>query len=198
MLCMEDTGCVRSGRLLFSGISLVINPGSFTVLRGRNGSGKTSLLQIMAGLRPPSRGKVAWGQEAGIAWLGHANALKLNLSVIENLMLWAGIGDTGLMVPAALYYWGLAEMARKPCGELSAGWQRRVALARVMASGNKAWLLDEPESHLDEEGQLLLFQMITSRINQGGIVIMASHREIPITPYGEVQLEKFLLDTGKT
>jgi heme exporter protein A len=176
----ENLSCERGGRILFSGLELAMEQGEVCAIGGQNGSGKTSLLEIIAGLLSPVSGKIFWeGHLAAgnanflqqMVYVGHKNALKLEMTVAENIAHYAALKDTGMLVPAALEYFDLGYYADVPCGELSSGWRRRVALARLIVAPGTLWLLDEPTSSLDEGAVSLLHSLIATRKERGGIVL---------------------------
>lgn len=183
-LSCENLTALRGERLIFEGVGFCLPPGGFLLLKGANGSGKTSLLRTLAGLMHPETGQVRWKDQpitrspefaSELVYLGHKNGLKLECTVFENLAFWARALETELMLPAALQFYGLAGMEDIPCHRLSAGWQRRVALARLLLSRGDLWLLDEPTNFLDQEGIALTGSLIETRVKHGGIVIVASH-----------------------
>lgn len=188
MLSCHNLTCIRGGRTLFQGLGMSLLPGSLLILRGANGAGKTSLLKIMAGLLKPQAGEVLWqGQpistlhtqiayKNAITYIGDKNAIKPSLTVEENLRFWAGMDEMGeALLPAAMKYFELTRVADMLAGELSSGWQRRVALARLLLDVHPVWLLDEPTNFLDTAALSLFGGLIESRVAQGGIVIIASH-----------------------
>lgn len=190
-------------KTLFSNLSLSLLPGSIYVLNGANGSGKTTLLKIIAGLKSHYQGKILWKNlpidyqnfyQYILSYLGHENAIKLNLSVLDNLSLWANIKGNNLLVTPALAQFKLLEHMDSKCEDLSKGWQKRVALARLIVTNGQLWLLDEPETNLDEEGRELLLKLLQVKINNGGIVIIASHhleyyKKIPVINMGDFKYE---------
>lgn len=154
------------------------------LLKGANGSGKTSLIKQIAGLLPVDEGQILWNGQPIIAneeykrdlmYIGHKSAVKLDSTVEENLTFWGKLYGTEMLIPAALKFYDLAKFKDTPTGQLSAGWQRRVALARLIIAPCRLWLLDEPTNFLDEEAVALTAGLIESRVKQGGIVIAASH-----------------------
>ena len=154
------------------------------MLKGSNGSGKTSLIKILCGLLPPDNGQISWnGVPIGnndefkreLMMIGHKSAVKSDLTVQENLEFWARLYDTEMLVPAALKFFDLSAFRDVVAGQLSAGWQRRVALARLIVAPCKLWLLDEPTNFLDDDAVLLTASLIETRVRQGGIVVVASH-----------------------
>ena len=198
---------MRGGRLVFAGVSFALAAGRALVLRGRNGIGKSSLLRMIAGLVPLEDGELTL-QEAGTDvdlaqlchYFGHLDAIKPVLSVTENLGFWASylaLGPDsapaeGLDCQAALDAVGIGQLADLPAGYLSAGQRRRLALARLLVAPRPVWLLDEPTSALDTEGQQRLFAMVEAHLKAGGLVVAATHADLPfeietldLTPYAE-------------
>lgn len=184
ILQFDNLSCERSGRILFRSLGFCLQPGAFLLLLGRNGCGKTSLLQLLAGLSKPQTGQVCWNDtpvyqqfeyRKQLLFLGHRNALNPAQTVSAHLQQYARQQDSELMLKAALRYFDLEEYADTPCWQLSAGWQRKVALARLILSRAKVWLLDEPTNFLDEAGIARVQALLETRVEQGGIVVVASH-----------------------
>ena len=184
MLIAENLACLRAERVIFTQLGFCLQEGALLLLKGPNGSGKTSLIRMIAGLLPASEGQLLWQGEP--AWgnplfkremmmIGHKSAVKLDLTVEENLRFWGRMYGTEMLLPAALKFFDLTRYRETYCKELSAGWQRRVALARLIIAPCRLWLLDEPTNFLDEEAVMLTASLIESRVKQGGIVISASH-----------------------
>jgi heme exporter protein A len=200
MLSVENLSCWRGGRVVFEGLSFSLFRGACLMVRGANGSGKTSLLRLLAGLDPLQEGRVLWEGEptsASAAFqaerqaLWHDNRLKAAWTVEENLRFWAGFYDSVAVIPVATHLWGLQDVLDAPVGTLSQGWQRRVALARLLVSPGKIWLMDEPMANLDAEGIDMLERLIQSRIAQGGMVILSSHIELDVPGAAMVRVEDF-------
>jgi len=153
--------------------------GEFVLVHGPNGSGKSTLLRIVAGLTPPSAGHVRWdgfaGAEPRIARVGHSSGLYDALSPLEHFDLFARLGrtdrDRAVEIFAGL---GAPYVLGRPCGGLSAGTRRRVALARAFASGADVVLLDEPLASLDERAAIGVVALIEATIAAGGLVIAAA------------------------
>jgi heme exporter protein A len=170
---------------LFRGLGFSVGPGSLMVLKGSNGSGKTTLLKMLAGLITPAEGEITFNGEniallgnsyrQEFAYLGHQLAIKPQFTVRQNIAYWAALRDTKDLLLAAIVYFKLEPLLDTPCYALSAGWKKRVALARLMVSQADIWLLDEPEANLDKDAQLLLRNLLLIRAEQGGTVILASH-----------------------
>ncbi len=186
-LAVVDLDCARGDRHLFTDMAWRADSGTVTALRGPNGAGKTTLLRTLAGLCPPAAGRVTWCggdiRELGpeyrreLAWVGHANALKADLTPAENLEFHRALmSEPALDVASALDRLGVGALADRPCRNLSAGQNRRASLARLLVGGAPVWLLDEPTAGLDADGEGLVDSMIDEHCGRGGIVIIATHR----------------------
>lgn len=193
--CLSAVGltCVRAGRPLFSKLTLEVRPGQLVWLRGANGRGKTSLLRLAAGLASPEAGQLLWdGQPLGRLrrpqrqplYLGHANALKDDLSVGEALQfllrLHGRVADAAHL-QSALLRMGLHGWRDAPMRTLSQGQRRRVALARLAAEDQPAlWLLDEPFDALDADGVQRVNGLLAEHLQRGGGVLLTSHLPVDI------------------
>lgn len=183
----HDLACRRGERLVFGGLSFRVAAGEVLLLRGPNGSGKSSLLRCMAGLLTPVAGVQTWNDQpialdvdahrGRLRYLGHQDAVKPALTVLENLALWQqlhGLRDAAA-IGRALAGLGLERLAELPARLLSAGQRRRVALARLLASPAPLWLLDEPITALDDDGVARLARMVADHRATGGLVVLSSH-----------------------
>ena len=184
MFSAENITCVRGETPIFSGLGFCLQQGSLLLLKGSNGSGKTSLIKILTGLMRADAGEVLWEGKSitdnhdfrrELMVVGHKSGVKLDYTVEENISFWAKYYGTEMLVAAALRFYDLERYKDVAAAQLSAGWQRRVALARLIVVPCKLWLLDEPTNFLDEEAVLLTASLIESRVKQGGIVVVASH-----------------------
>lgn len=168
----------RGDRLVLSGISFLLRPGGILLLRGANGTGKTSLLRALAGLTPLAAGELLWNDQPAlddyashasrIGWLGHKNAVKSALTPAQHVKR------------AALELTGLLPLADIPAGLLSVGQQRRLAIARLAASPKPLWLLDEPTSGLDSDATEGFLSLCRAHQRQGGMIIASTHIDLPL------------------
>ncbi|MBK8176794.1 MAG: heme ABC exporter ATP-binding protein CcmA [Rhodospirillales bacterium] len=181
--------CVRSERLVFAALSFCLDSGGAMVLVGRNGAGKSSLLRMMAGFLAPVAGTLMWDGELlvrdleahrrRVRYVGHADAIKPPLTVIENVrtwaVLWGGRAAAEERCFDALSAFAIDHLADVPGRYLSAGQRRRLALARLLVAPAALWLLDEPRTALDAEAIGLLDEAIAGQRRRGGMVAMALH-----------------------
>jgi heme exporter protein A len=195
--------CRRGRRLLFEALDIGLPPGSITWLRGTNGSGKTSLMRILAGLSLPAAGTVTWngtalaaagpGARSGVIYIGHANALKDDLTLLESLAFLGqlyGLGDADARAAAALERLGLAAQSRLAVRLLSQGQRRRGALARLALDEEpRTWILDEPYDSLDTSSTGLLSALIAAHADRGGAVLLTSHQPVALPGQREFDLQ---------
>jgi heme exporter protein A len=198
MLTARGLTCVRGDRRLFAGLDLAVEPGQWLHVRGENGSGKTSLLRLLAGLSQPEGGQIFWRKlpvqqitdefRSSLLFLGHLGAVKEDLSGLENLELASEI-DSQPLKPgealAALGRCGLKSRAHLPVRFLSAGQKRRVLLARLATRKASLWVLDEPFTALDTRAVDLLAGLITEHLAGGGMAVVTSHQPMPMA-HGQV------------
>jgi heme exporter protein A len=189
LLRADGLACGRGGRLVFEGVSFALAPGAALLLRGPNGAGKSSLLRLLAGFLVPAAGTLWWdgrpaladpaGQRARLHLIGHSNAIKTALTVRENLRFAAAIaGAPVASIGSALGGFELTALADVPAAYLSAGQQRRLALARLLATSRPLWLLDEPDAGLDAANRAHLERAVAAHRAAGGIAVIATHREL--------------------
>lgn len=201
MLCLENLTLENNVEVIFKNLSFTAMPGSLVVVEGANGSGKTCLLRMITGRIKPTSGKISWNNinihkdicafNSNISYIGHNNSLKLEQTTLENLDFWCKFrGSEKLLVPTITCF-RLESVLHSAVGSLSAGWQRRVELAKLLLSDVGLWLLDEPEINLDAEAKDLLLNIIESKIRSGCIVVVASHHFKKIKYANYVNLEDF-------
>lgn len=171
----------RGDRTVLDDLSFSVSAGEVLHIQGRNGAGKTSLLEVLCGLRSAAGGRIEHRPESSDRhWVGHKNGLNPVLSALENLQFWAGLNDVKLKDPrAALASVGLKAQALRPAGTLSTGQKRRAALARLVAAPRRWWFLDEPLAGLDVEGLDVFASLVTTHVAGGGSVIVTSHQPLP-------------------
>lgn len=181
MLSLENISILQGDLTLCQNLSVSFLGGAIVNLHGINGSGKTTFLRVLAGLKEFDSGKIIYdvpNPYEEIRYLGHKNALKEYFSVNENIGLWAKLSHNETLINAALSYFNLHDLQNKNIYSLSAGQKRLVSLAKLMVNPGKIWLLDEPFSNLDEINQQKLQHLISAKVNDGGIVILTSHNKI--------------------
>ncbi len=203
MLEARQLECTRGERRLFSDLSFRLGRGQLLRVAGANGSGKTSLLRIMCGLLAPSAGELRWQGKPirsereeycrNLAFIGHLNALKDDLTALENLQFAAALGAMPSAAPsmlAALEYFGVAHCAQLPTKVLSQGQRRRVALAKLAFSAAvPLWILDEPFAALDVRAVGELERLLAAHLAQGGMVVLTTHQEVQVVAHAIMRVD---------
>ncbi len=190
-LVADGLTVVRGDRSVLQQLSFRIQPGEALHICGRNGAGKTSLLEVLAGLRTPSAGTLEGTPQAGdMHYLGVRNALSPTLSPLQNLQFWCGLnGVDASGVGDALKVFAVAGLRHRPCRALSNGQRRRVAMARLLLAPRPWWLLDEPLNALDHQGADLFVHFLGAHLRNGGSAAIASHQPMPAPVQGLRRLE---------
>lgn len=177
--------CERDDRDLFHSLSFSIAKGEWVQVTGANGAGKTTLLRLLAGLLRPEEGEIRF-QGAPLSdvresycqdllWIGHQPGMKTRLTALENLQFYHPQCSTQAILEALLQA-GLAGYEDLPLHQLSAGQQRRAALARLWLTQAQIWLLDEPFTAIDVAGVARLTARMAEHTANGGIVVMTTHQ----------------------
>jgi heme exporter protein A len=182
---------IRGDRCLFQNLDFAAASGELLMVEGPNGSGKTSLLRAIAGLLDPDEGVVRWNNtnvkknrqsfHANLVWMGHRPGFKGDLTLIENLRFEAGLRSMNMSTAEhRLVRLGVASLTGIPFRSLSAGQQRRVALARLMLAEAPLWLMDEPFTNMDSDGQRLVIEVLQEHLQDGGLCVMATHQHFEL------------------
>lgn len=200
LLETRDLGCQRNNRVLFEQLDIRLEGGQMLLVEGANGSGKTSLLRILTGLRLADSGEVLWRGEtidrlAGdyfeqVSYVGHHDGLKRELSCLENLRLARAMGiPSSLSLDDALQQVRLYDYGDTEVSQLSAGQQRRLALARLLVTDASLWILDEPFTSLDKDSMALFETLFERQLQQRGIIVMTSHHAVALPEQSLIRLE---------
>ena len=183
MLQATGLSCRRSRRPLFSELTVSLSEGEVLHVRGANGSGKSTLLRILMGLFTDYEGSVDWELERAPLYLGHKSAIKLRLTVQENIRWLCELQDIEVAssdIDRVLALLGLAGYQETPCARLSEGQRKRVGLARFFLCHNPCWIMDEPFSAIDPVGLASLQQVMEAHLHEGGAIILTSHQQLPL------------------
>ncbi|MDB1123324.1 cytochrome c biogenesis heme-transporting ATPase CcmA [Vibrio algarum] len=191
MLEVLNLTAIRDERILFEELSFKIGKGEIVQIEGRNGTGKTTLLRIIAGLGDCESGDISWNGQVTVnsrdlfhqdlLFLGHQTGIKRELTGFENLSFYQSIHQSEIdkeKIWSALAQVGLAGREDVPVAQLSAGQQRRVALARLWLSKQVLWILDEPLTAIDKQGVKVLENLFLKHAEEGGIVVLTTHQDM--------------------
>lgn len=190
MLEVRQLCCIRDERVLFEDLSFTVSPGELVQIEGPNGAGKTTLLRIIAGLGLSESGDVCWLGESvmkareefygQLLFLGHSAGVKREMTAFENLAFYqrmhADVDESLLW--EALARVGLAGREDVPAAQLSAGQNRRIALARLWISKVPLWVLDEPLTAIDKQGVKVLEKLFQQHVERGGMVLFTTHQDM--------------------
>jgi heme exporter protein A len=197
-LIVNNLSCQRGYKLLFENLSFELNSGEVLKVSGPNGSGKTSLMKILAGLSSFETGSIDYDEtkinseryNLDFLYLGHLAALSPELSCLENLKYTMCLGNDNLDLDFsdALEKVGLKKFENELVGKLSAGQKKRIALSLLFITQSKVWLLDEPFSALDSKAIKIIETRVEDHCNSGGICILTTHQECNIKNMKEISL----------
>lgn len=177
----RELGCIRGDTPIFRGVNFQILQGESLQVKGANGVGKSSLLRLIAGLLPVSSGKLQWQEPAAFSQrcllINHKQGLKTHLTVVEMMRYWSGLQPGSSQdIGEILAVCDLTDLAEFPTALLSQGQRQRLNLCRLQIFSAWLWLLDEPFSGLDTDGQKILCSLMQAHQQQGGSVIFVSHQ----------------------
>jgi len=202
MLKAHQLTAVRGDRRLFTQLSFSVAAGELLYVRGVNGSGKTTLLRMLAGLTQPAEGGIQWdGRPIGVNddrfcgdvfYLGHRAAIKDDLDAVENLGFSATLAGQSIsraVARKALSAMGLSDHDDLPARVLSQGQRRRVALARLLNSEARLWILDEPFTALDTVAIDHLQASIHEHLGRGGVVVLTTHQRVEFDSVASRELQ---------
>ncbi|MGX9417295.1 cytochrome c biogenesis heme-transporting ATPase CcmA [Vibrio sp. WJH972] len=191
MLDIKNLSVIRGNKPLISNLSFSVFPGELIQVEGQNGSGKTTLLRILAGLGVADEGDVYWNQStikrcrdeynSELLFIGHQTGVKRELTALENAQFYQSLHNntqSDEKIYTVLAKVGLAGREDIPVMHLSAGQQRRVALARLWLSEKKLWVLDEPLTAIDKKGVAILESLFTSHVERGGMLVFTTHQDL--------------------
>lgn len=184
LIDLVDGGVTRGERTILAGVQLSLSAGEIVLLKGANGSGKTSMLRALAGLGPiegvcrPADDE----RRRRIVYCGHADGVKLALTVSETLSHWRSLyaADAG-RVSKAVDQFMLGDLISRRAASLSAGQKRRLGLARLVIAGKPVWLLDEPTASLDAASAARIVTLIEAHADAGGAALIATHDRLAFT-----------------
>jgi heme exporter protein A len=187
----ENLTLIRGERCLFEGLDFAVRSGELLILEGRNGCGKTSLMRAIAGMLSLETGEIFWNAapvhkqrqdfHGSLVWLAHRTGLKGDLNMLENLHFERSLRQQSTRDSESVYRrLGIERLRKLPLRSLSAGQQRRVALARLLLADVPVWMLDEPFTNLDREGRKLVMELVEEHLAGGGLCVMAAHQDVEI------------------
>jgi heme exporter protein A len=198
-LCARELAVWRGERCLFEALDLTLAAGQLGLVVGANGSGKSTLLRVLAGLATATAGTVTWRgskieslpfeYRGDIAYRGHLDGLKRDLTVVENLRFHATIWGGRPELDTLLDELALSAVANVRVRHLSAGQQRRASLATLRLGASKVWILDEPTTNLDANGRGKVVAWIRGHLASGGTAVIATHQPDELAQKGALMVE---------
>jgi heme exporter protein A len=189
---VKNLSCQKGERYIFRNITFMLQPQQLMWIQGANGSGKTSLLKLIAGLGVPAKGQILWSDPASLSFLGHRDGLKPNLTAFENIKHQTTLFEQPCLpqdIEGMLNTWGLSLFLNRPCSTMSQGQRRKVGICTLLLKQKPLWILDEPFTALDHDSILRLQEHMIAHLSAGGLIIMASHTPLTkIVPHQIISL----------
>lgn len=197
----QDLTLFRGEKCLFKRLNFALNPGELLLLEGANGSGKTSLLKAMLGMLELETGDVFWNGEpvwgqrqefhGALVWMAHRVGFKGDLTLLENLEFERALRpQRGDDIVSVLERLGIERLRQLPMRSLSAGQQRRAALARMLIADVSLWMMDEPFTNLDRAGRALVLKLVREHLGRDGMCVMTAHQDVDIEfPIHRIELQ---------
>ena len=185
----SDLTCFRGDIAVLDAVEFRIPAGEALILRGPNGAGKTTLLRTIAGLTPLRHGTLSFTAD-DVAYAAHADGLKSQLSVADNLNFWAQVYGAQNM-NAALDAFELHDLLDRPAGYLSAGQKRKLSLSRLTLTGRPLWALDEPTVSLDTANVARFSAAVSRHLDTGGSAVIATHIDLGLASARTLDISQF-------
>ena len=199
---INGRGCIRDNRLIFKDINFIVESNQTMLVRGKNGSGKTSLLRVLAGYIKNYSGNILFNNNniksdnellSEFRFLGQQNTLKGNLSVQQNIAMWELIYQVKCDIHEISKILNIEQILNLDINSLSDGQKKRVSLARLIISNAKVWLLDEPLVYLDQDKIDLLQNIILKHNKRGGITIYSSNTNINLEYDNSIIMDDYVV-----
>ncbi|WP_169192902.1 heme ABC exporter ATP-binding protein CcmA [Anaplasma platys] len=201
MIECSNVSCIRGNRVVFQNLSFSADSGVVTIIAGKNGCGKSTLLRAIVGLVPVAFGCIRLNGEAistsssnisDITYIGHTNACIDHLTTLNMLEMWATMRNNVELIPAAVSFFSLHQVLDTKYKNLSSGWKRKVALSRLLVFNTDIWVIDEPFANLDTQTALLVHNLISTRAERRGIVLLSHHgSELSLENANTIDLEAY-------
>ena len=196
-LLVEGLELAYEGVTIFNDFNLDIRSSCITLIKGKNGSGKSSLLRIIAGLQQYDAGQINFydiNQEktsltSNITYLGHRLGIKYEFNVLENINFWHKFYKC-VLNEDVFNNLGLSSLVKIQVSKLSEGQKKKLALYRVLLSDKPIYLLDEPLANLDEQTQIYVNKLLEDRYKNGKIIIVTSHSNLAINNQKIINIDK--------
>lgn len=176
-LRLTDLCFSRDQRVLLNKVNMSVVSSGITCIIGSNGTGKSTLLQLLHGILQPESGSVQWlgyNPQPKIAMV-FQKPLMLRRTVLANIQFILNLQKSLADPMKYLHLLNLAHLAQKPARSLSGGEQQKLEIARVLALQSEVILLDEPTANLDPQNSAHIEQLLMDLSAQGKKVICASH-----------------------